>query len=348
MKTGLRFGLIGCGAFGKDLGRYIEEVGQVAALCDPSEQGMADTAAALEIDVPQYTDFRALIAGESLDAVAIAAANFVHAQICVAAAEAGLHVYCEKAMARTVVECWEMVRSCRDNGRKLMVGHKRRLRPSWSRMIELTRTDGALGEPVAITVTQYADMRPYSYPGTWWADPALGGGLFALLGVHVIDWFRAMCGEASRVSALHGRKMDEGYGFPDVTHATFEFQSGALASINSTLHYPIHIFREAQGPMIQARGGGLKLVPQATHLDLHWQTLDEEEAHHERFPIEDDFYPAYRREIGDFVNWITEDRPPCLTGMDGLRCVELMEAAYRSAENKGAWIELPLDPELES
>ena len=348
MADELKFALVGCGSFGMNLGRYIAEVAEVVALCDPNREGMARTAAHLEIDVPQYADYRELIAGERLDAVAITAANFVHRDICLAAAEAGLHVFCEKAMACRTAECWDMVRACRDNGLKLLVGHKRRLRRSWGRMIELTRPDGPLGEPLAITVTQYADMRPYSYPGTWWADGSKSGGPLALLGVHVLDWFRAMCGDASRVSACYGADMDPGYGYPTVMHANYRFHSGALATLNTSFHNPVHKFREAQGPMVQARRGGLKLVPQMTHLDLYWHTLENEDTVHERFPIEEDFRPAYRREVGDFVDWITQDRPPCLTGMDGLRCVELMEASYRSAEQAGAWMDLPLYPELES
>ncbi len=35
--------------------------------------------------------------------------------------------------ARTTAECWQMVRACEKNGVKLMVGHKRRLRPPWAR-----------------------------------------------------------------------------------------------------------------------------------------------------------------------------------------------------------------------
>ena len=49
---------------------------------------------------------RLLVHRERLDAVVITAANFVHCDITCAAAEAGLHVFCEKAMARTTQECW--------------------------------------------------------------------------------------------------------------------------------------------------------------------------------------------------------------------------------------------------
>lgn len=342
----LRLGLIGCGDFGKYLGRYLLEVADVAALCDPREAGMEETARHLGLpEVPRFTDYRRLVAEAELDAVAVTAANFVHAEIAVAAARAGLHVFCEKAMARTVPECWEMVRACREHNVRLMIGHKRRLRPPWARMLELTE-ERLLGPVLAVTVCEYCDNRPYSFFDTWWADPGLGGGFFHMHGVHVVDWLRALCGDARRVIALRGPQHDRRYRFPDVIHATFEFASGALASLNGGLSYPIHKFRESQGPWAECRHGGFKMIPQMDHIDLYWQRLDDPAPRHERF---DDlgFDHAYRLEVGDFVRWIQEGRPPCLTWVEGLRCVELMEAAYRSVEQKGAAIELPLYPELE-
>ena len=112
------------------------------------------------------------------------------------------------------------------------------------------------------------------------------------------------------------------------------------------LSFPLHQFRQSQGPWGECQHGGFKLVPHLDHIDLYWQRLDEEEPHHERF---DDlgFDHAFRLEIGDFARWVREDRPPCLTWREGLRCVELMEAAYRSAAAEGEPIELPLYPELE-
>jgi hypothetical protein len=51
--------------------------------------------------------------------------------------------------------------------------------------------------------------------------------------------------------------------------------------------------------------------------------------------------------VGHFVAWVQEDRPPCLTWVEGLRCVALMEAAHRSAAAGGTAVELPLYPDLE-
>ncbi len=341
----LRLGLIGCGNFGKHLGRYLLEVADIGALCDPQPTGMEDTARHLGLEVPRFTDYRDMVGQANLDAVVITAANFVHAEITIAAAQAGLHVFCEKAMARTVPECWQMVRACRRHGVKLMIGHKRRLRPPWARMLELT-DDSCLGPVLAVTVCEYCDNRPYEFFDTWWARPELGGGFFHMHGVHVIDWFRALCGDARRVIALHGPQHDVRYRFRDIIHANIVFASGALAAINGGLSFPIHKFRQSQGPWAECRHGGFKMVPHLDHIDLYWQRLDDAEPRHERF---DDlgFDAAYRHEVGDFVAWVQEDRPPCLTWVEGLRCVELMEAAHRSAEAGGAAVELPLYPDLE-
>jgi UDP-N-acetyl-2-amino-2-deoxyglucuronate dehydrogenase len=345
MSKRLRLGLAGCGGFGKELAAYFMELTDVVALCDVNETGMAATAQALGLDVPQYTDYRAMLAAGGLDAVIITAANHVHAEIAIAAAQAGLHVFCEKAMARTVPECWAMVRASQENHVKLMVGHKRRLRPPWARVIQLTG-DAFLGAPLSITASIYADNRPTGFFGTWWADPKLCGGFFHAHGVHVIDWFRALCGDVATVTALYGPQHDSRYLYPDIIHATYRFKSGALASICGGQSFPLHVFKESEVPWGECRHGGFKLMPYRDHIDIHWQRLDEQEAHHERFDAPGIDH-AFRLETGDFVRWIQEERAPCLTWIEGLRCVEMMEAAYRSAAAGGQPIHLPLYPALE-
>ncbi len=347
MPKRLRVGLVGCGSFGAGLGRYIGEVADLVAFCDPLLDRARTTATQLCLAGAVYADYEAMFAAERLDAVFITAANFAHAAIAMAAARRGLHVFCEKIMARTVAECWSMVRACQAAGVKLMVGHKRRLRPSWARMIELTRPTGPLGDPLAIAIVQYADMRPYAYPGTWWADAALSGGAQAVLCPHPIDWLRAMAGDVATVSAVAGPTLRAGNPQPDILHATYRFRSGAIATIASSFEYPLQFFREAQGPMVQCRLGGLKLLPRMTHVDLRWRRLDEAEPHAERFELAADFDAAFRREVRDFLAWITDDAPPCLTWREGLRCVELIEAADLSARSDGRPIALPLYPQLE-
>jgi predicted dehydrogenase len=245
-------------------------------------------------------------------------------------------------MALNVPECWEMVNACHAAGVRFMVGHKRRLRPAWARMIELREQ---LGEAVALSATSYWNVQDYRYPA-WWKREELSGGTLSLSGVHTIDWMRAMCGDVARVSALAAPQIDGQYSYPDSLHVALQFHSGAVASFNVSIHNPLLHFRESGGPEVIYRNGAARFVPSMDHLDLYWQRADDPQAHHEHF--EDlGFDHAYRREVGDFVRWITEGSEPCLTWREGLRCVEVMEAAHRSAKQNGGWLTLPLYPELE-
>ena len=191
----LRFAVFGAGDFGPQFSGYIAELGDVVALSEPNPEARDRFGEITGLEVPGYDDHQSLIDAEEIDVVAITSPNFTHRDIAVSAAQAGCHVYCEKAMANTVPECWEMVRACREAGVRLMVGHKRRLRPPWARMIELKEQ---LGAPLAITSCAYHDARQYDHQG-WWTRRDACGGLLPVIGVHIIDWMRAMCGDVATV-----------------------------------------------------------------------------------------------------------------------------------------------------
>jgi glucose-fructose oxidoreductase len=338
----LRFALLGLGAFGPEFMSYLNEVAEVVAVCDPNPKAIAGFRRKFGESVPAFLDYEQMFDQVDLDAVAITAPNFTHKPLTIAAAQRGKHVYCEKSMALDVPECWAMVNACDAAGVRLMVGHKRRLRPPWARMIELR---AEMGEPVAISAVSYWNIQDYSYPD-WWKREELTGGTLSLSGVHTIDWMRAMCGDVARVSALAAPQIDPQYTYPDSLHVSLQFHSGAIASFSISIHSPLLHFREAGGPEVVYRRGGARLLPYMDHIDLYWQRSEDAQAHFERF---DDlgFDHAYRHEVGDFVRWIKDGSEPCLTWREGLRCVEAMEAAHRSARQNGAWLTLPLYPELE-
>jgi predicted dehydrogenase len=339
----LRFAVFGAGDFGPQFAGYIAELGDVVALSEPNPDARARFGEITGLEVSEYDDHQSLIAAEKIDVVAITSPNFTHREIALAGARAGCHVYCEKAMANTVPECWEMVRACREAGVRLMVGHKRRLRPPWARMIELKEQ---LGAPLAITSCAYHDARQYDHQG-WWTRRDACGGLLPVIGVHIVDWMRAMCGDVATVRAVSPPQVDTRYDFPDTMHVTLTFHSGAVATLAASLVFPPWKFREAGGPIVMFENGGLRFEPFMDHLDISWQHREDPTLHHERF---DDlgFDHAYRLELGDFVKGI--DDPGyrgCLGWEEGLRCVEIMEAADRSAVAGGELISLPLYPELE-
>ena len=338
----LRFALFGTGDFGPQFAQYVNEFAELVAVCDPDRHARAGFVETTGLELLEFNHHEQLLEDVDIDAVAIASPNFTHREIAVAAAQAGKHVYCEKAMANTVPDCWEMVRACESSGVRLMVGHKRRLRPPWGRMIELRQR---LGDVLAITSCAYYDARPYDHQG-WWTRRDQCGGTLPVIGVHIVDWMRAMCGDVATVRATAAPQCDRRYDFPDTLHVSLQFHSGAVATLNVSMVYPMLKFRESGGPLVVCENGGMRFVPFMEHLDLFWQHRDDAEPHIERF---DDlgFDHAYRQEFGDFIRWITDGSEPCLTWREGLRCVEVMEAAHRSADENGSVISLPLYPDLE-
>ena len=175
-KDKLRFALFGLGDFGPQFAHYLNEVAEVVAVCDPSAAARARFVDNSQRRLRIFEDYEQLLDSVDVDAVAITSPNFTHKAIAVAAAQRGKHVYCEKAMALNVPECWEMVRACETAGVRLMVGHKRRLRPPWARMIALREQ---LGPVLAINVARYWNIHHYNFP-TWWQREELTG-------VQVID-----------------------------------------------------------------------------------------------------------------------------------------------------------------
>lgn len=343
----LRFAMCGTGNFGPVMAKFINEVAVLVAVCDPNPQARERFSQSTGLKLLEFSDPGRLLAEVEVDAVALTGPNFTHKPITLAAARAGKHVFCEKAMSVTVPDCWEMVRACEAANVRLMVGHKRRIRQPWARMIQLR---DLLGPVVAVSIVGYFDARPDDFKG-WWIREAQSGGVLALSGVHEIDWMRAMCGNVEAVSAITGPQIDPRFDFADSIHLSLRFSSGAIGFLGVSLSYPLARYRQAYGADVVGREGGMRLLTSITDANLYWKLLSEPVEHHERVeesggnPVGAE--EALRKEIREFVRWILQGTEPTLTWEQGLRCVEVVEAARRSAKENGAWIRLPLYPELE-
>ena len=152
-----------------------------------------------------------MLSNTKLDAVYIATPTPLHKDLVIKALESGLDVLCEKPMARTVEECKRMINAAGEAGVKLMVGHKRRLRPTHLYMSEIIES-GDVGQPVAINIS--AIWGQETIPG-WWAKKGTSGGMLAWNGVHDLDFMRCLCGDVVRVRALESRRSHKSHDYPD-------------------------------------------------------------------------------------------------------------------------------------
>lgn len=99
--------------------------GRIAAMCDVNKQKVAE-AFKLHPDVPKYEDFRLMVAemAPKLDAVVVATPDHVHAAPSALALRAGLHVFCEKGLTRTVHESRTLAELTVEKKRSTQMGNQ--------------------------------------------------------------------------------------------------------------------------------------------------------------------------------------------------------------------------------
>ncbi|MFA0774611.1 MAG: hypothetical protein THHGLFOP_000107, partial [Candidatus Fervidibacter sp.] len=109
MERTLGVGVIGCGGISGAHLRTLTSLPevQVRVVCDIDEERAKRRAE--EFSVPHWTtDYHAVLADESVKAVFVLVPQGHHAEIVIAAAQAGKHIFCEKPMAMSVAECRAM------------------------------------------------------------------------------------------------------------------------------------------------------------------------------------------------------------------------------------------------
>jgi predicted dehydrogenase len=146
----IRLGVIGTGDRGRALMRNIAKTRNctVAAVCDVYAPNLAKGREIVGASVPAFTDHRAMLDAGGLDALVIATPLDLHARHTIDGFDAGLHVWCEKAMARTIADCGAMVSKSKAAGKVLQIGHQRMFHPTYLNALKRVKA-GEIG-----TVTQ--------------------------------------------------------------------------------------------------------------------------------------------------------------------------------------------------
>ncbi len=256
-----------------------------------------------------------------LDAVIVCSRNTTHLELAREAAQAGKHILCEKPIATTLEDAQAMIDVCRTAGVKLMVAFPCRYIPQIVRAKAILRA-GKLGEIFAVKTTNHGSM-----PGGWFVQPELsGGGAVLDHTVHVVDLLRWMTGlEVTEVYAEMDTRL---YDLPceDVGLLTFMLGENIFGTLDTSWSRPpaYSIWGDVTLRFVGSDGVlDVDGFPQALHI-----YDNAGERHHSALSGGDN---ADAEMIKDFLSAIREDRPPSVSGEDGLRALEVALAAYRSA-----------------
>jgi len=301
---------------------------------------------AAEHGVAHEPSLDSLLAREDIDAVVIATPHSAHLPETLAAAQAGKHVYLEKPMGLDKAECQQMIAACRSAGVRLTVGKiTRRLEAPLEakRMVDA----GDIGTVRMIQVWRALEGGLPFEEGNWALDPKEGGP-FLDWGSHGCDIVRWYAGAEPVLAFAQYARYGPAEKVDPTAFAQFTFANGVLAHIWMTYELPHAVMAgraryivigsraileiNAYGQVKRSRTDGWDVVYESPD----WVSADEPWGYPNRY-IRDGF----ARQVQDFADAIVEDREPEVTGEDGLKAVEMVQAATRSAETNSA-VRLPL------
>lgn len=266
-----------------------------------------------------YDEYDACL--EHVDAVYIALPNSMHAEYTIRAANAGVHVLCEKPMAVTADECEQMIEACRENNVKLMIAYRLHFEEINLKAVDLVRR-GRIGEPRFFNSSFSMTVRPNDIR----TKKELGGGTLYDIGVYCINasryLFRAEPKEVMAISVNSGAKtfaeIDESTG------ALLRFDGERVASFVTSFNAA-----DVASYRIVGTKGQLHVDPAYEYAEgLSYELTVNGKTTRKKIGKRDQFAP----ELLYFADCILKDREPEPSGEEGLQDVRIVEALYESAE----------------
>jgi predicted dehydrogenase len=234
----------------RQVGRFFDLPADVelAVVCGRKRAGVEAAAAKLGF-AEAATDWRAVVARKDVDVVDVCTPGDSHAEIAIAAAEAGKAVLCEKPLANTVADAERMrdavVRARVPNA----VCHNYRRAPAVALAKRIVES-GRLGRLHHWRGTYLQDwIVDPAFPRVWRLEKAkAGSGALGDIGSHQVDLARHLVGEITEVSGLletfvPERPLPEGRGMgpvdvDDAALALVRFEGGAIGTIEGTRFAP--------------------------------------------------------------------------------------------------------------
>jgi len=270
---------------------------------------------------PTYAD---LIAAKP-DGVIICSENSKHRPLVEMAAGQGIHILCEKPIATTVADARAEVEACDRAGVLMMTAFPMRFSPPLLE-VKAKLDAGDFGKVYCFNATNQGEL-PTKYR-QWFVDPELaGGGAIIDHTVHLVDIMRWFLGdEVAQVYAqanriFHADEVQVETGALEM----IQFRQGVFATIDASWSRPpywptwggltIEMVTERGAVIVDAFKQNVAVYSHKTQrLAWHFWGSDINQAM-----------------VTEFVDAIRVGRAPLVTGVDGLRAVEVTVAAYESA-----------------
>lgn len=327
--------IVGCGLIGRKRALALGVGDHLVACCDTNAESAEKFSH--EFNCIGYTDHKVLVAQADFDAVVVAVVNKYAKQIIVDCLEKGKHVLAEKPLGRNMEEAREIVR-CRENRVPssepvvLKTGFNHRFHPAIWKAKELVDT-GEIGKVFNIRASYGHGGRP-GMEKEWRASKVLcGGGELLDQGVHIIDLIRWFGDEIMEAYGKVETKFWQ-IGVEDNAFAILKTKKNVTASFHVSWTNWKNIFSfEVFGTegYLRVEGLGGSYGQETLEFGKRKKEGGKPDIQFMEFPPED---ISWREEWKEFKNAIVEKREVLGSGYDGLQANKIIEALYKSSEEK--------------
>ena len=279
-----------------------------------------------------YESASALFASGEIDAVYIALPNSLHAEWVIKAANAGLHVLCEKPLAPSVRECEEMIEACDSNGVHLMTAYRLHFERCNLEVADLVRK-----KRIGAARFYDAQFSMQVKAGNIRTQGALGGGPEYDIGIYCLNAARyVFAADPVQVWATATNSGDPRFSeVPETVHVIMKFSEERVANF-------ICSFGAADRSRYEIVGtrGSVVVEPAFDYSEaLSYHVTIGERKKTKRFVKSDQFAP----EIIYFAGCVRKNRRPEPSGVEGLIDVAVIEGIHRSIAS-GRWEALDSAP----
>lgn len=333
----LRVALIGCGGIGALRAKALAALPSYRlAVVNDLDPGRAQALAA-RYGGRVVADWRAAVSDGDVDVVVVSTPPSSHAEVCVTALGAGKDVLCEKPLARNVEESRLIVEEARRTGRLIATGFNYRFYPSIVKAREVLDA-GVIGR--LDHVRSYAGYSATAHSHAWLHDATvMGGGVLRDNGIHLIDLTRYFLGEVAEVTGFTSGDVWQFDGCEDNGFALLRNDAGNIASLHAS-------WTEWRGYRLLVEIYGTRgcirawCFPMMTEVIAAAERGGRARRRRHLFPATQlgERLWSYRwvvvrsfiREFEALAGTLRGERNPLATGQDGLRAIEIAEAAARA------------------
>lgn len=311
----LGMAIIGAGFWGRNHARNLKELSEtrLIAICDKDEARAKSVANLFGVDA--YSDSTEMLRRKDIDAVTICTWSTNLAIEATRALNAGKHVLVEKPMANNVLEAKKIVALARRKQRYLMVGFLMRFIPGLHH-IKQAVAKGEIGTVV------YATARRVSQ----WPERIGDVGVVKDLAIHDIDITRYLFDdEPVEIYAKAGNLRHKKFEDHAQILVTFKGRKTAFIEANWLTPYKIRKLTVTGSEAIMT----LDYITQEITIETSGETLTP------RYEAKE----PLRLELQHFATSILQDKEPVITGIDGLKALQIAEGALKSAR-KGSAVKL--------